>query len=78
LRKKQAEEIQEFKDRLTKLEARMRAREEITVAKAGGAAAAAAGAAVSQNIAGISHSLGRLEARVDGITQARLTRPDGG
>jgi hypothetical protein len=74
--RKQAEEIQELKDRMTKLETLVQAREDILVAKAEGAAAAAASAAVSQNIAGLSHGLGKLEARLDGITQGRLSRPD--
>ena len=64
-----AEENRELKDRVTRLEAR----EEIMVAKAEGAAAAAATAAVSQNIAGLAQALGRLEARIDGLGQTRLT-----
>jgi hypothetical protein len=46
--RKQADEIQELKDRLTKLDALVQAREDILVAKAEGAAAA--GAAMSQSM----------------------------
>jgi hypothetical protein len=63
---KQAEELQDLKDRLTTLEAHVHAREEILVAEAKGAAAAVASAVASQHIAGIAQSLGRLQGRLDG------------
>jgi hypothetical protein len=66
LTEKQAEEIQEIKDRLTKLEAHVEAREAILVAEAKGAAAAVASAVASQHIASIAQSLGRLQGRLDG------------
>jgi hypothetical protein len=69
-------DIQELKDSLTELRAFVQAREDIMVAKAEGAAAAAAGAAVSQSMMAIGQSLGRLEARMDGMTQGRLAGPD--
>jgi hypothetical protein len=59
----QADEIQELKDRLTKLEAHVQAREEIMVAEAKGTAAAVASTVVSP----IARDLGRLEARLDGL-----------
>jgi hypothetical protein len=67
--KKQADEIQELRDRLTKLEAHVQAREEIMVAEAKGAAAAVASAVASQHIAGIAESVGRLKGRLDGGRQ---------
>jgi hypothetical protein len=62
---KQADEIQELRDRLTKLEANVQAREEILVAEAKGAAAAVASTVASQHVAGIAQSLGRLQGRMD-------------
>jgi predicted nuclease with TOPRIM domain len=64
LTEKQAEEIQEIKDRLTRLEAHVQAREEILVAEAKGAAVAST--VVSQHIASIAQSVGRLQGRLDG------------
>jgi len=72
--RKQAEEIQELKDRLTKLEAHVQAREEVLVAEAKGAAAAVASTVASQHVAGLAQSIGRLQGRMDG--QGRLARPD--
>jgi hypothetical protein len=63
---KQAEEMQELKDRLTRLEAHVQAREEILVAEAKGAAAAVASTVASQHIASIAQSVGRLQGRLDG------------
>jgi hypothetical protein len=63
---RQAEEIQDLKDRLTKLEAHVRAREDILVAEAKGAAAAVASTVASQHIARIAQSLGRLQGRLEG------------
>jgi hypothetical protein len=64
--KKQADEIQELRDRLTKLEALVQAREEIMIAEAKGAAAVVASTVASQHIAGIAESVGRLGGRLDG------------
>lgn len=64
---KQAAEIQELKDRLTKLEAHVQAREEIMVAKAEGAASAVASVVASQHIAGLAQTVGRLEGRIGGV-----------
>jgi VIT1/CCC1 family predicted Fe2+/Mn2+ transporter len=71
---KQAEEIQALKDRLTKLEAHVQAREEIVVAEAQGAAAAVASTVASQHVSAISHSVGRLQGRLDGMGR-RLSPP---
>ena len=57
---KQAEQIQDLKDRLTKLEAHVQAREEILVAEAKGAAAAVASTVATQHIASIAQSVGRF------------------
>jgi hypothetical protein len=75
LSEKQAEEIQEIKDRLTTLEAYVKAREEIVVAEANGAAAAVASTVASQHIAGIAQSLERLQGRLDGGSR-RLPPPN--
>jgi hypothetical protein len=63
----QADEIQELKDRLTKLEAHVQAREEIMVAEAKGAAAAVASTVASQHLSTIARDLGRLEERLNGF-----------
>jgi hypothetical protein len=63
--KKQADEMQDLRDRLTRLEAHVQAREEIMVAEAKGAAAVVASAVASQHIAG-AESVGRLKGRLDG------------
>ena len=55
----QAKEIQDLKDRVTKLEAR----EEILIAEARGAAAAAAGAVASQHVATLAREIGVLDER---------------
>jgi hypothetical protein len=65
---KQAEQIQGLKDRLTKLEAHVQAREEILVAEAKGAAAAVASTVATQHIASIAQSVGRLQGRLDRST----------
>jgi VIT1/CCC1 family predicted Fe2+/Mn2+ transporter len=65
---KQAEQIQDLKDRLTKLEAHVQAREEILVAEAKGAAAAVASTVATQHIASIAQSVGRLQGRLDRST----------
>jgi hypothetical protein len=76
LTEKQAEEIQEIKDRLTRLEAHVQAREEILVAEAKGAAAAVASTVASQHIANIAQSLGRLQGRLDGSDGRLLPRKE--
>jgi VIT1/CCC1 family predicted Fe2+/Mn2+ transporter len=72
---KQADELQALKDRLTKLEAHVQAREEILVAEAKGAAAAVASTVASQHVANIAQGLGRLQGRMDGIGD-RLSSPE--
>jgi hypothetical protein len=72
----QAAEIQCLKDRLTKLEEHVGAREEILVAEAKGAAAAVASVAASQHVADISRRLGAMEERLRGSGAARLPPPD--
>jgi hypothetical protein len=69
---KQAAEIQQLKDRVTKLEAR----EEILVAEAKGAAAAVASTVASQHVAAISLSVGRLQGRLDGMGGKWLPPPE--
>jgi hypothetical protein len=59
----QANQIQALQDRLTKLEARIEAREEILVAEAKGAAGSVASMVASQHIAEISRRLGVMEER---------------
>jgi len=68
----QAAEIQGIKDRLSKLEAHVQAREEILVAEAKGAAAAVASVAASQHVSDISRRLGAMEERLRGSGSARL------
>jgi VIT1/CCC1 family predicted Fe2+/Mn2+ transporter len=72
---KQKQEIQELKDRLTKLEAHVQAREEILVAEAKGAAAAVASTVASQHVAGLAQSIGRLQGRLDGASGRSLPAP---
>ena len=55
----QAKEIQDLKDRVTKLEAR----EEVLIAEAKGAAAATAGAVASQHVATLAREIGALDER---------------
>jgi hypothetical protein len=72
----QAAEIQGIKDRLTKLEEHVKAREEILVAEAKGAADAVASVAASQHVSDISRRLGAMEERLRGSGSARLPPPD--
>jgi hypothetical protein len=71
---KLADEIQEMKDRLTKLEAHVDAREEILVAEAKGAAAAVASATASQHIAQLAPELGKMQGRLE-ASAGRLPPP---
>jgi hypothetical protein len=68
----QANQIQALQDRLTKLEARIEAREEILVAEAKGAAGSVASMVASQHIAEISRRLGVMEERSRTEGSARL------
>jgi hypothetical protein len=70
----QAAELQTIKDRLTKLEEHVKAREEILVAEAKGAAAAVGSAAAAQHVSDISRRLGAMEERIRGIR--KLSPPD--
>ncbi|WP_428486555.1 hypothetical protein [Rhodopila sp.] len=72
----QADEIQDLKNRLTKLEEHVKAREEILVAEAKGAAAAVASATASQHFSDISRRLGAMEERLRGGGFTRLPSPD--
>ncbi len=72
----QAAEIQGLKDRLTKLEEYVKAREEILVAEAKGAAASVASAAASQHVSDISRRLGAMEERLRGSGTPSLVAPD--
>jgi len=72
----QAAEIQALKDRLTKLEEYVKAREEILVAEAKGAAAAVASVTASQHVSEISRRLGVMEERLRGTGASRLSAPD--
>jgi len=69
----QAADIQAHKDRLTELEEHVRAREEILVAEAKGAAAAVA---ASQPVADISRRLSAMEERLRKSEAARPPPPD--
>jgi hypothetical protein len=73
----QASDIQGLKDRLTKLEEYVRAREDVLVAEAKGAAAAVASVAASQHVSDIARRLGAMEERLRGSAAARLQPPDG-
>ncbi len=68
----QAQEIQDLRDRITKLEAR----EEILIAEAKGAAAAAASAVASQHVAALAREIGALDERTRQI--GRLPGPPAG
>jgi hypothetical protein len=72
----QAVEIQTIKDRLTKLEAHVTAREEILVAKAEGAAAAVGSSVAAHHVSDISRRLGAMEERLRSGGTARLPPPD--
>ena len=71
----QATEIQAIKDRLTRLEEHVKAREDILVAEAKGAAATVASQVASQHIAELSRMLGVLQERTRGLSQPRLAQP---
>lgn len=79
LLEKQASLIQALQDRLTTLEARIEAREEILVAEAKGAAGSVASMVASQHIAEISRRLGVIEERTRTVVDSvRLPLPDRG
>jgi hypothetical protein len=71
-----AEDIRALADRLTRLEARIEAREAIMVAEAKGAAAAVASEAAARNVGDIYRRIGTLEERLRGSGAARLAPPD--
>ncbi len=66
-------EIQQLKDRLTRLEENVRAREEILIAEARGAAAAVGSAAAAQHVSDVSRRLGILEERTKLLNGGRNT-----
>lgn len=68
----QAAELQALRDRLTTLEQHVRAREDIVVAEAKGAAAATGSAVAAQHVSDISRRLGGLEERLRVIGDRRL------
>ena len=70
----QAEAIQAIKDRLTMLEQHVRAREDILVAEAKGAAAATGSAVAAQHVSEIARRLGAIKERLRGLP--RLSSPD--
>jgi hypothetical protein len=72
---RQSREIQELKDRLTRLEESVKAREEILIAEAKGAAAAVGSAAAAQHVSDVSRRLGILEERTRQSTHTRLPPP---
>jgi hypothetical protein len=63
----QAAAIQAIKDRLTKLEEHVKAREEILVAEAKGAAASVGSQVASQHMGELSRQVGILQERVRGL-----------
>jgi hypothetical protein len=71
----QAGEIQMIKHRLTKLEEHVKAREDILVAEAKGAAAAVGSAVAAQHVSDISRRLGALEERTRRRDSTRLSPP---
>jgi hypothetical protein len=75
----QASEIQNLKDRMTRLEEHLKAREEVLIVKAEAAAGVAASMAAINNVAEISGRLSRLEAALDLSAprrRKRLAPPD--
>jgi hypothetical protein len=68
----QAKEIQDLKDRVTKLEAR----EEILIAEAKGAASAAASVVASHHVADLARHVGALDERMRHFS--RLMPPESG
>jgi hypothetical protein len=64
----QAAEISALKDRLTRLEEQIRAREEILIVEAKAAAGIAASSVAAQHVSDISGRLGRVEERVRSLT----------
>lgn len=73
----QACQTQALQDRLTKLEARIEARQEILVAEAKGAPGSVASMVVSQHIVEISRRVGVVEERSRDDGGARLPSPAG-
>jgi len=59
----QGREIQQLKDRLTRLEESVKAREDVLIAEARGAAAAVGSAAAAQHVSDVSRRFGVLEER---------------
>ena len=72
---RQGRDLQELKDRLTRLEESVKAREEILIAEAKGAAAAVGSAAATQHVSDISRRLGALEERSRSAGTTRLPAP---
>jgi len=70
----QAAAIQSLKDRLTALEQHVKAREDILVAEAKGAAAATASVIASQHVADIARRLGGMEERLN-VAASRKSLP---
>ena len=72
----QTSEIQGIKDRLNKLEEYVRAREDILVAEAKGAAAAVASQVASNHVSELSRLVGALEERTRSLFTRTLPPPD--
>ena len=72
----QAAEIQILKDRLTALEHHVKAREDIMVAEAKGAAAATGSAVAAQHVSEISRRLGGIEERLRAMGDIRVLSQD--
>jgi hypothetical protein len=72
----QAADIQSLKDRLTALEQHVKAREDILVAEAKGAAAATASVIASQHVADIARRLGGMEERLNVATSRKFLPSD--
>jgi len=72
----QAADIQGLKDRLTRLEEHVRAREDVLVAEAKGAAASVASVAASQHVSDIARRLGALDERLRLSATSRLSAPN--
>jgi hypothetical protein len=68
----QATEIQMLKERLIALEQHIKAREDILVAEAKGAAAATGSAVAAQHVSDISRRLGGMEERLRAIGDIRV------
>ncbi len=72
----QAVRIQAIQDRLMRLEEQVKAREDVLVAEAKGAAAAVASQVAAQHISELSRLIGGLQERTRGMSSPRIVPPN--